>query len=328
MTKLEKLSEGSWHYRMMGDIFPDLLRPSDALIDLYEGGTPVVALTPDLIYSGGLAKFYEKHPDRVINTGLSEQNTVSMAAGLATTGATPWVSGMSAFLALLCNEQIRMDVAYSQQNVRFLGHHTGLAFGFYGSSHHATEDIGALRSIANMTIISPSDDNQQYAAMMASKDYDGPIYYRTGRGRNPEVYEEGSFTFEIGKAHEHMKGDEVTIIACGMPVHPSLQVAKKLNAEGHSVGLLDMATIKPLDVDAVLEAASRSKVILTIEEHNVLGGLGSAVAEVMAENPGNARLIRHGIKDEYSLIGPPTHLYGHYKLDEAGIESVVRDAMK
>lgn len=326
MTKLEKLSPGSWHYRMMGEIFPDLLRPSDALIDLYEGGSPVVVLTPDLTYSGGMEKFFKKHPERFINTGLSEQNTVSMAAGLATTGAVPWVSGMSAFLALLCNEQIRMDVAYCQQPVRFFGHHTGLSFGFYGSSHHATEDIGVLRPLANMTIISPSDDKQMYAAMMASKDYDGPIYYRAGRGRDPDIYEDG-VEFTIGKAHEHMKGTDVTIIACGMPVHPALQVARKLNAQGHSIGLLDMATIKPLDVDAVREAAGRSKIILTIEEHNILGGLGSAVAEVLAENPGKARLVRHGIKDEYSLIGPPKHLYRHYKLDEAGIEEVVRNLL-
>ncbi|MFV0291749.1 MAG: transketolase family protein [Paracoccus sp. (in: a-proteobacteria)] len=327
MTKLEKLSPGSWHYQMMGDIFPDLLRPSDALIDLYEGGTPVVALSPDLVFSGGLANFFKKYPERFINTGLSEQNTVSMAAGLATTGTIPWVSGMSAFLALLCNEQIRMDVAYCQQPVRFFGHHTGLTLGFYGSSHHATEDIGVLRSHANMTIISPSDGNQLYAAMMASKDYDGPIYYRTGRGRDPEIYDQ-DVKFTIGKAHEHFKGDEVTIIACGLPVHPALQAARKLNAEGRSVGLLDMATIKPLDVDAILEAAERSRVILTIEEHNILGGLGSAVAEVLAENGSKARLVRHGIRDEYALIGPPTHLYRHYKLDEGGIEEIVRNILR
>lgn len=246
-----------------------------------------------------------------------------MAAGLATTGMVPWVSGMSAFLALLCNEQIRMDVAYAQQPVRIIGHHTGLSFGFYGSSHHATEDIGVLRSIANMTIISPADANQQYAAMMASRGYDGPIYYRTGRGRDPEVYPQGA-PFEIGKAITHLRGDDITIIACGMPLHPAIQAAKKLNAEGHSIGVIDMHTIKPLDKAAVLEAASRSRVILTIEEHNILGGLGSAVAEVLAENPNSARLIRHGINDEYSLIGAPTHLYRHYKLDDAGIEDVLR----
>ena len=323
MTKLEKLSPGSWHYLMMDEVFPDLLRPSDALIDLAKAGEEIVLLSPDLVNSGGLSKFAEAFPDRVINTGLSEQNTISMAAGLATTGMVPWVSGMSAFLALLCNEQIRMDVAYAQQPVRIIGHHTGLSFGFYGSSHHATEDIGVLRSIANMTIISPADANQQYAAMMASRGYDGPIYYRTGRGRDPEVYPQGA-PFEIGKAITHLRGDDITIIACGMPLHPAIQAAKKLNAEGHSIGVIDMHTIKPLDKAAVLEVASRSRVILTIEEHNILGGLGSAVAEVLAENPNSARLIRHGINDEYSLIGAPTHLYRHYKLDDAGIEGVLR----
>lgn len=323
MTRLEKLSPGSWHYLMMGEIFPDLLAPSDALIELYEDGVPVVLMSPDLVNSGGFSKFEDKYPDRVINFGLAEQNTISAAAGMATTGLVPWVSGMSSFLALLCNEQIRMDVAYCKQPIRIIGHHTGLSFGFYGSSHHATEDIGVLRSIADITIISPCDANQQHAAMLASKDYPQAIYYRTGRGRDPEVYAPG-VKFEIGKAIEHFKGNDITIIACGMPVHPALQVAKKLNAEGHSIGMIDMATIKPLDVDAVLEAAGRSRIILTIEEHNILGGLGSAVAEVMAENSTPARLVRHGIKDEYSLIGPPTHLYGHYKLDEPGIEEVIR----
>ena len=326
MTKLEKLSPGSWHYLMMGEVFPDLLRPSDALIELVAEGQEIVLLSPDLVNSGGFSKFAEKHPDRVLNTGLAEQNTISMAAGLATTGMVPWVSGMSSFLALLCNEQIRMDVAYAQQPVRIIGHHTGLSFGFYGSSHHATEDIGVLRSIANMTIISPGDANQQHLAMKASKDYDGPIYYRTGRGRDPEVYAEDA-PFEIGKAIEHLRGNDITVIACGMPLHPSIQAAQKLNAEGHSIGVIDMHTIKPLDVDAVLEAASRSRIILTIEEHNILGGLGAAVAEVLAEHGSPARLVRHGIKDEFSLIGPPTHLYRHYKLDEAGIESVIREQL-
>ncbi|HRM73693.1 MAG TPA: transketolase C-terminal domain-containing protein [Paracoccus sp. (in: a-proteobacteria)] len=314
MTKLEKLSPGSWHYLMMGEVFPDLLRPSDALIDLCAEGQDIVLLSPDLVNSGGLSKFAEAHPDRVINTGLSEQNTISIAAGLATTGMVPWVSGMSAFLALLCNEQIRMDIAYARQPVRIIGHHTGLSFGFYGSSHHATEDIGVLRSIANMTIISPADGNQQYAAMMASRDYDGPIYYRTGRGRDPAI--------------EHLRGTDVTVIACGMPLHPAIQAAKKLNGEGHSVGVIDMHTIKPLDVDAVLDAAARSSVIVTVEEHNILGGLGAAVAEVLAEHGSPARLVRHGIKDEYSLIGPPTHLYGHYRLDAPGIESVIREQLR
>lgn len=327
MTKLEKLSPGSWHYLMMGEVFPDLLRPSDALIDLCAEGQEIVLLSPDLVNSGGLSKFAEAHPDRVINTGLSEQNTISMAAGLATTGMVPWVSGMSAFLALLCNEQIRMDVAYARQPVRIIGHHTGLSFGFYGSSHHATEDIGVLRSIANMTIISPADGNQQYAAMMASRDYDGPIYYRTGRGRDPEVYPEGA-PFEIGRAIEHLYGVDVTVIACGMPLHPSIQAATKLNAEGYSVGVIDMHTIKPLDVDAVLDAAARSGVIVTVEEHNILGGLGAAVAEVLAEHGSPTRLVRHGIKDEFSLIGPPTHLYGHYKLDAPGIEHVIREQLR
>jgi len=208
--------------------------------------------------------------------------------------------------------------------VRLIGHHTGISMGFYGTSHHATEDIGTMRSIADLTIVSPSDGPQLEAAIRASVDHDRPIYFRTGRGREPDLYDPKA-DFVFGKAIEHAQGEEVTIIACGLPVHPSEQVAKKLAAEGRSVGVIDMPTVKPIDREAILAAAARSKVILTIEEHNILGGLGSAVAEVLAEEGGPARLVRHGIRDEYALIAPPTHLYAHYRLDQAGIESVVRE---
>lgn len=248
---------------------------------------------------------------------------VSAAAGLATTGMVPFVATFASFVGLLTCEQIRMDVAYCALPVRLVGHHTGISMGFYGTSHHATEDIGTMRSIADLTIVSPADGPQFEAAIRASADHDRPIYFRTGRGREPDLYAPQQ-PFLFGKAIEHALGEDITIIGCGLPVHPSVQVARKLNAEGQSIGVLDMPTIKPLDTDAILEAAERSRVILTVEEHNVLGGLGAAVAEVLAEAGSPARLVRHGIKDEYALIAPPTHLYAHYKLDEAGIEEVVR----
>jgi transketolase len=199
--------------------------------------------------------------------------------------------------------------------------------GFYGTSHHATEDIGTMRSIADLTIVSPADGPQFEAAIRASADHDRPIYFRTGRGREPDLYDPKS-DFIFGKAIEHAVGEELTIIACGLPVHPSVQVARKLKAEGRSIGVIDMVTVKPIDRDAILAAAARSKVILTIEEHNILGGLGAAVAEVLAEEGSPARLVRHGIRDEYALIAPPTHLYAHYRLDQAGIETVVREIIR
>ncbi len=311
----------SWQYRDLNKKAPSLSVLSDALIELVETGHPIAAGTADLQHSNGLVAFAERYPDRFVQFGISEQNMVSAAAGMATTGLIAYVATFASFIGLLACEQIRMDVAYCAQPVRLIGHHTGISMGFYGTSHHATEDISTMRAIADLTVISPSDGQQYKQLLLESAVYKEPIYFRTHRGHDPIVYDETE-KFQIGKAKVHDIGKDLTIIACGMPVHGAKAAMQALNAKGYSVGLIDMHTIKPLDVDAVLEAAKASKTVLTVEEHNILGGLGSAVAEVMAENPGSARLVRHGIMDEYSLIAPPTHLYRHYKLDAAGIEDV------
>jgi transketolase len=295
---------------------------SNTLIELVEQGHPVVAGTADLQYSNGLAGFAQRFPERFTQFGISEQNMVSAAAGMATTGVIPYVATFASFLALLCCEQIRMDVAYCKLPVRLIGHHTGISLGFYGTSHHATEDIAIMRSIANLAVVSTADGPSLAAALKATVDYPLPIYFRIARGHDPVVYENG-VDFQLGKAIVHGIGTEVSIIACGTPVAAAKQAVEALRAEGRSVGLIDMHTIKPLDEDAIVEASARSKVILTVEEHNVLGGLGGAVAEVLAERGKGARLVRHGIYDEYSLIAPPTHLYRHYRLDAAGIKNVV-----
>jgi len=315
------LSPNSWQYRGLNALNPGLSYLSDALIELTEAGYPVMAGSADLQYSNGLNKFASQFPERYIQFGISEQNMVTAAAGLATCGVMPFVATFASFLGLLCCEQIRMDVAYSAQPVRLIGHHTGISLGFYGTSHHATEDIATMRSIADLAVVSPSDGPQLVAAIKASATYDKPVYFRIGRGRDPIIYENG-VEFEFGKAHEHIEGEELTIIACGITVHPALAAARKMNAEGRSVGVIDMASIKPIDRDAILRAAARSKRMMTVEEHNVLGGLGAAVAEVLADEGVGIKLKRHGIYDEYSLIAPPTHLYAHYKLDAAGIEEV------
>ncbi|GAA2245111.1 transketolase family protein [Herbiconiux moechotypicola] len=326
MSAPATLSEGSWQYRGLNAQNPGLDHLSDGLLDLVEAGVPVVAGTADLQYSNGLVKFARAHPDRFLQFGISEQNMVSAAAGLATTGHTPFVATFASFLALLCCEQIRMDVAYTKLPVRLIGHHTGIALGFYGTSHHATEDISTMRAIAGLTVVSPADGPQLRAAIRASASWPEPIYFRTSRGRDPQVYAD-DVEFVFGRGVEHSTGTDVTLIACGTQVHPSLAAAEALRAEGLSVGVIDMPTIKPLDAELVRAASARSALVVTIEEHNVLGGLGAAVAEVMAESPSRARLVRHGIHDEYSLIAPPTHLYRHYRLDAPGIAEVVREAL-
>jgi transketolase len=306
---------------------PGFAALSEALIELTDEGVPVVVGTADLKYSNGLVRYQEKHPARFIQFGISEQNMVSAAAGIATTGHQPWVATFASFLALLCAEQIRTDTAYTQLPVRMVGHHAGITLGFYGTSHHATEDLAITRSIANLTVLAPADPAQLYALAKLTRDIDGPVYIRIGRGRDPQVYSAADLIgLRIGRALQHGPDATVTIIATGSMVHPSLQAQAALADEGTEVCVLDMHTIKPFDREAVARAASASELIVTVEEHNILGGLGGAVAEVMAETASGARLIRHGIHDEYSLVGPPLHLYRHYGLDTEGIADVVRRA--
>jgi len=314
----QTLSPDSWQYRALNAVNPGLGYLSDALIELARAGHPVVAGSADLQYSNGLNRFASAFPDRYVQFGISEQNMVSAAAGLATTGMMPFVATFASFLGLLCCEQIRMDVAYTKLPVRLIGHHTGISLGFYGTSHHATEDISTMRAIAGLTVVSPADGPQLASAIKASVNWPEPIYFRIGRGRDPQVYPDG-VPFEFGRAIVHSLGNDLNIIACGITVSAALQAAQTLQAQGYSVGVIDMPTIKPLDRDAVLKAAQASPQLMTVEEHNVLGGLGSAVAEVLADVGTATRLRRHGIYDEYSLIAPPTTLYTHYKLDTDGI---------
>jgi len=320
------LSPQSWQYRQLNSRAPNLSTLSDTLIELAEQGHPVVACTADLQYSNGLIGFARRYPERLIQFGISEQNMVSAAAGLAATGLIPFAATFASYLALLCCEQIRTDIAYSALPVRLIGHHAGIALGFYGTSHHATEDLAVTRSMADLTVIAPADGAQLAAAVRASMGHARPIYFRIARGHDPVVYQK-DLAYEIGKAITHHTGDELTIIACGTMVSPALKATEALRASGRSVGLIDMHTVKPLDRDAVLAAAGRSKALMTVEEHNVLGGLGGAVAEVLADEGGGPKLRRHGILDTYSLIGPPTHLYQHYRLDAPGIEAVAREVM-
>ena len=327
MAQAQVLSPDSWQYRALNAVNPGLSYLSDALIELAQAGHPVVAGSADLQYSNGLNRFAQAYPDRYIQFGISEQNMVSAAAGLATTGMMPFVATFASFLGLLCCEQIRMDVAYTKLPVRLIGHHTGISLGFYGTSHHATEDISTMRALAGLTVVSPADGPQLASAIKASADWPEPIYFRIGRGRDPQVYEDGT-PFKFGRAIVHSSGSDLNIIACGITLHAALAAAEKLRGEGLLVGVIDMPTIKPLDRDAVLAAAGKSRQLMTVEEHNVLGGLGSAVAEVLTDAGTGTRLRRHGIYDEYSLIAPPTTLYAHYKLDAAGIAEVARATLQ
>jgi transketolase len=294
------------------------------LADLGREQPQIVVLTADLKHANRLSDFARVHPARFFNFGIAEKNMVSAAAGMAAAGLLPYAATYASFVGLLCAEQIRTDVCYPGLPVRILAHHAGIAMGFYGSSHHATEDLAIMRAFAGLTVFGTADPHLAEAALRASVDHPGPIYFRLGRGREDPVYERPPAGFAFGRAISLRPGSDAAILACGLPVAAALEAAEMLAAgDGLSVGVIDVHTVKPLDAEAVLEAAATGA-ILTVEEHNVYGGLGGAVAEVLAEAGLRCRFRRHGIRDEYALIGPPLALYAHYGLDAAGIARELR----
>jgi transketolase len=296
----------------------------DVLTELAEQRDDIVVLTADLGRPTRVINFGRAFPERYFNFGISEHNMVGAAAGMASAGLLPYVSGYACFLALLAGDQIRLDVCYTKLPVRFLSTHSGLAMGFYGASHHATEDIGALRSFANLTILAPVDATTIRQAITATVDHPGPVYFRLGRGRETPVYDAPIPGYRIGGSHRLRDGADATVFATGIEVDFALQAAKLLEAEGISLRVIDAYSLKPIDADAVHAACTQTGHVFTAEEHNVIGGLGSAVAEVMAELGTAAKLTRIGLQDAFSILGPPTHLYKHYGLDGEGIAATIR----
>ena len=297
------------------------------LAELGNDHPQIVVLTADLKHSNRLYDFARVHPDRFFNFGIAEKNMVSAAAGMAAAGLLPYVATYASFIGLLCAEQIRTDVCYPRLPVRVLAHHAGITMGFYGSSHHATEDLAIMRSFAEMTVFGTVDANLAEAALKASVSHPGPIYFRLGRGRETPVYGQPPADFAFGRAITVRDGRDATILTTGLPLKAALEAADVLETEdGLSVRVIDVHTVKPIDVEAVLEAATTGAV-LTVEEHNVIGGLGSAVAELLAEAGARCKFRRHGLPDEYALIGPPLALYAHYGLDAAGIARQLRELL-
>ena len=297
----------------------------EELADMASGDDRIVVLTADLKYSNRTADFEVAHPGRFFNMGIAEQNMVGVAAGMATLGYVPYVATFASFIGLLCAEQIRTDLAYPGLKVRILAHHSGISLGYYGTSHHATEDIGMMRSIAGLSIVAPCDARSLRVALRQSLDLDGPVYFRLSRGRDPDVYDDLSVAnWRFGKAAWLREGADLTILAHGTTVAPALQAAQLAENDGLRVAVSDMHTIKPLDVEAVRRAAASRMGMLVVEEHNTVGGLATAVADAVAELGLQTRLRRLGIPDEYAPIGPPTALYDHYGLTGEKIAARVK----
>ncbi len=299
----------------------------NVLSELGDKHPEIIGLTSDLAKSTKIGLFGEKFPERFFNVGIAEQNLFGVAAGLAKAGFTPFVSTMAAFVSMRACEQVRTDICYQNLNCKIIATHGGISFGTAGSTHNAQEDIAIMRSFPNMTVIVPADGIETANAVKACIDYPGPVYIRVGRGFEPTWYEDEDYGFEIGKAVTISDGTDITLVCTGITVLQAAEAAKVLAEEGLSVRVLNIHTIKPIDQEAIMKAVVDTRRIITIEEHSVIGGLGSAVADVIASSGKGCAFEKLGLQDEFSLVGYPEDLYAHYKLDTNGIIDKVREVM-
>jgi transketolase len=296
------------------------------LVELGERDPLIVGLTADLAKSTKIGVFQERFPERFVNVGIAEQNMFGVAAGLAKAGMLPFVSTMAAFASMRAAEQVRTDICYQKLPVKIIATHGGIAFGQAGTTHHCTEDIAIMRAFANMTVIVPADGFETANAVRSCVEWPGPVYIRLGRGFEPLHYASEDYGFEIGKAVQIADGTDLTIICCGIAVYHAAEAAKILKeTDGLSVRVLNMHTIKPLDEEAIMSAVEETRRVITVEEHNLIGGLGSAVADVIAQSGKGCAFTKIGVPDCYSEVGYPEDLYCHYQLDADGIVDKVRE---
>ncbi|MFI3208796.1 MAG: transketolase family protein [Eubacteriales bacterium] len=277
-----------------------------------------MVLDADLSKATQTVAFAKKFPERFFNIGIAEGDMMTTAAGMATTGKTVFASTFAMFAAGRAYEQIRNSIAYTGLNVKIGATHGGILIGEDGASHQCIEDISLMRTIPNMTVIVPCDESSVYEAVKASIEYDGPVYLRFGRMSSEPVYTKETAKFEIGKGNVLKDGTDVTIIAIGDLVAEALKAAQELEEQGVSAAVIDMASVKPIDKALVLEYAEKTGKIITAEDHNIIGGLGSAVAEILAEES-DAKLRRVGARDEFGGSGPRAVLMEAYKLNTIGI---------
>jgi len=294
---------------------------AETLLALAEQDHRIVAVCNDSVGSSNLKKFKERFPERLINVGIAEQNLVGVSAGLAAAGRIPFTCAASCFLTGRALEQIKADVAYSRHNVKLCGISSGMAYGELGPTHHSIEDVAWTRAIANMTVIVPADPLETAAAVRAAVAMDGPVFLRLSRMPVP-VVTDGSAVFEIGRSLLLREGSDVTIIAAGVTVANALDAARLLEHDGIDAAVLNLSTIRPIDRERIEEAARRGPIV-TVEEHTVFGGLGSAVAEVVIQShPTQMRML--GVPGVFAPTGSPEFLLAHFGLDAEGIRSAVR----
>lgn len=293
----------------------------EALIELGDKYKNVVVLDADLATATKTIGFKNKFPERFFDVGIAEQNMMGMAAGLALGGKIPFASTFAIFASGRAYDQVRNSICYSNLNVKIAATHAGITVGEDGASHQALEDIALMRAIPNLIVLSPSDDRETKWAVEEAINHDGPVYIRLSRPKTEEIYS-NEMNFEIGKAIQHGDGTEATIIATGVTVAESLKAKKELEEKGINVRVLDIHTIKPIDKEAIIRAAKETKKIITVEDHNIIGGLGSSVCEVLSEEY-PTKVIRMGIKDEFGQSGKWDELMKYYGITSENIVKTV-----
>lgn len=294
-----------------------------ALKELGDINNDVVVLDADLSSSTQTKHFAKAHPERFFNMGIAEMNMIGTAAGLARMGKIPFASSFAMFAAGRAWEFVRNSVAHNHLNVKVCASHAGLTVGEDGASHQIIEDLAIMRVIPTMTVIVPADAVEAYQAIYAIAEHEGPVYARLGRAKVPVVFGE-EYKFQIGKAAILKEGKDISLIACGVMVYRALEAAKELEAQGISVEVINMATIKPLDKEAIVKTATKSGKVISLEEHSIIGGLGDAVASVLAEELNvNVKFKRMGVEDKFGQSGDGVELLDHYGL---GVKNIVSNA--
>ena len=296
----------------------------NALKALGEENPNVLVLDADLAGATKTGVFKKAFPDRFFDCGIAESNMVSIAAGIATTGKIPFCSTFAMFAAGRAYEQVRNAVGYPHLNVKIAATHAGISVGEDGATHQCNEDIALMRTIPGMVVLNPADDVEARAAVKAAAEYVGPVYLRFGRLAVPVFNDEATYKFELGKGILLREGTDLTIVATGLCVNSALEAAQKLAAEGISAEVINIHTIKPLDEELILKSAKKTGKVVTAEEHSVIGGLGSAVCDVLSEKlPTPVKKI--GVYDTYCESGPAVKLLEKYKLDGNGLYEQIKE---
>jgi transketolase len=296
------------------------------LVELANEGVDVVAVEADLSKSTTTNKLEDAYPDRFFNVGIAEANMIGVAAGLAVAGKVPFTGSFAVFATGRAYDQIRNTICYAGLNVKLTPTHAGITVGPDGGSHQMIEDIALMRVLPGMRVLVPADFNAAKAAIRCAAETPGPFYVRLGRATLPEVYPEGT-EWELGKANVLREGTDVTLVACGVMVAQALAAAESLDRDGVSAEVIDVATIKPLDVGTIVGSAKKTGHVVTCEEHLIIGGLGSAVAEVLGENA-PVPMKRIGVDDRFGTSGEPDELMGYFKLTAADIRAAVEDLLE